>query len=500
MSKENTVRSILLFALLWGALIFMGDKIAYGKSDDGHKAYVAGAFYPADKAELNQMVGQFLKNVEPQTKKYKNVVALIVPHAGYIYSGQTAAYAYKQIEGMDFDTVILLGPCHRSFFQGASVWNGGDWETPLGDVPVDLELAEAIRAEDKSFQISKTAHLGEHSIEVQLPFLQKVIKNFKIVPILLDDTNPENCRLLASSIAKNIRGRKVLMVASTDMSHYYPDKVAREMDNYTLEALKEKDAQVMFKTLESKKGEFCGGAGVLTVLEAASLLGGNELEVLKYANSSDATGDKRKVVGYSASLISKKIESPADSAPIKEEFDSKQRNLLLEIAKKTIESYVASGKIPDVKMEDALLKDNRAVFVTLRRNGALRGCIGRLYPEEPLYLAVRNMAVESCSRDPRFSPMKPQELKDLEISISVLGLPKRIQNVDEIVLGQHGVIVRKGNRSGVFLPKVATETGWSKEEFLGELCSQKAGLPPTCWQDKSTEIYIFTSEDFEIQK
>lgn len=494
MCKWLVLRVMISMLLLWGVSIPMTS----GQTEEGHKAYVAGAFYPADKTELNLMIDEFLKKTETPDKDYPDISAIIVPHAGYIYSAQTAAYAYRLLEGREYDTVVLLGPCHRSFFNGASVWNGGEWETPFGNIPVDMAMAEGIRSEDKSFQISKAAHLGEHSLEVQLPFLKKVMKDFKIVPILLDDTRLENCRLLAGSIAKHSQGKKVLVVASTDMSHFYPDKVARQMDKNTLEVLKEKNTESMLRILESKKGEFCGGAAVLTALEAASLFGADELEVLKYTNSADITGDKSRVVGYSASVIYKKNTTTFMNKIEKQEYNLDQRNELLNIAKKTIESYVRTGKVPDFKVKDPLFREKRAVFVTLRRKGALRGCIGRIYPEESLYLAVRNMAVESSSRDPRFRPVQLEELKDLDISISVLGLPKRVSNADEIVMGKHGVILRKGHRSGVFLPTVATETGWSKEEFLGELCSQKAGLSSDCWKDKSTELYIFTSEDFEI--
>lgn len=182
------------------------------------------------------------------------------------------------------------------------------------------------------------------------------------------------------------------------------------------------------------------------------------------------------------------------------ELNAAQQKELLGIARSAIENYLSGKKVPDNVPSDPLLKENRGVFVTLHRDGALRGCIGSIMPEEPLYLGVRRRAVDSAVHDPRFRPMTADELGKVDIEISVLSVPKRAASADEIVMGKHGVIVKQGFRGGVFLPQVATETGWTKEQFLSELCSQKAGLPPDAWKDPSTELLIFSAQVFGEKK
>ncbi len=462
--------------------------------------FVSGAFYPADKEKLGVMIDGFLSKTPAREKPGGEIVALILPHAGYVYSGQTAAYGYKLIQGLPFDTVILIGLYHKASFLGASIWRGGDWETPLGRVPIDLELANAIYKEDPElFGFPEEAHLAEHSLEVHVPFLQKTLKNFKIVPMAMSTPSIEKSKQIAEAISKHIKGKKVLIIASTDMSHYHPDEEAREMDWRALSLLEKGDSEGLLREVRTGRVELCGIAATLTVLETAKRQGDVSVKVLNYANSGDVTGDRSTVVGYGSLAIYKEegTHTVPVSNPVSEDaLNAEQQKELLKISRQTLEATIKEGKTPEFDTAAPVLKEDRAVFVTLRKYGELRGCIGRLTPEEPLYLAVRNMTVESATRDPRFRPVRAEELEDINIEISVLSLPKRIQSPEEIKLGRDGVIVRQGYHSGVFLPKVAEETGWSKEEFLGELCSQKAGLPRNCWEDPDTELYTFTSFDF----
>ena len=489
-NRRRFERSLVFLILCLGLLVYLPSPPAFS-AGEVREPQVAGGFYPADPQELDRMIKAFLSNVRDSPRVDEEIGAVIVPHAGYVYSGQVAAYAYKQIIDRDIDTVILLGPFHRALFEGASVWQSGTWETPLGKVEVDFELASAILKQNEKLKFIPQAHLGEHSIEVQIPFLQEVLKNFKIVPIAVSDDSPENCRLLASAILNAIQGKKVLIVVSTDMSHYHPEEKAQIMDRLVLDRLGEKNANGLFDDLAGHKGELCGSAGVLTLLEMANRMGGMELQVLKYATSGDVTGDKKAVVGYGASILYRK--------PTGENTDMlnpEQQKELLKVARQTIETYLATGKMPEIQTADSFLKEKRAAFVTLREHGELRGCIGSTVATEPLYLAVRNMAVESAIHDPRFMPVRKDGVKNLTIEISVLSLPQRVKSADEIIIGKHGVIVSKGGRSGLFLPKVADETGWSKEKFLSELCYQKADLSPDAWKDPSTALFVFTAQEF----
>ncbi len=473
----------LIFVFLFQALTFAGEP---------RYSYVAGAFYPSDKEELSSIIDGFLSKAPEAAAPPGELKALIVPHAGYIYSGQTAAYSYKLLQHKHFDTVILLGPYHKGIFSGASIWKKGPWETPLGRVPVDETLAQAIANESSLFNFTQDAHSTEHSLETQVPFLQKVLKDFKIVPILVSDPSPDNTGELAGAIYKHIQNKNVLVVVSTDMSHYHEDPTARRMDGRTLELIQKMDGRAILRGSEMKTNELCGLAATLTLLDLAKLMGNTKVELLNYSTSADTTQDVSRVVGYGAFSVYE-----TDRKNILEEgLTVEQGRELVRIARQTVDNYVSTGKIPEITVTNPVLAAEGASFVTLKKNGQLRGCIGTLAAREPLYLSVRNMAIQSASSDRRFEPVKPEELKDIKVEISVLSMPKKVKSADEIQPGRHGVILKNSFASGVFLPKVAEETGWSKEELLSELCSQKAGLPRDCWQDPATELYTFTSQDF----
>ncbi len=493
-------RTFLFFVFLFFCISSQG--VAEGYESKVRRARWSGPFYDDSPKALGGSVEGFLKKVD-QEKLSGDLIALISPHAGYVYSGQVAAYAYRQLEGENFDTVILLGPSHRVPVRGASVYAEGWWKTPLGKVKVDSEIAEEIINKHQLFHFDEKAHKDEHSLEVQLPFLQATLKDFKIVPIVVNDSSEEFCQLLADAIVGSKGKKKILIVASTDMSHFHPygracliDGVAiRDLENFNLDSLR--------RHLMSGKTELCGGAAVFTTILAAKACGADRIKLLKYANSGDVTGEKRKVVGYGAFAIMRLKEeemTPELEKGGKKMLNEKQQKVLLGIARKTIEEYVRSRKIPEFNVEDPLLKEKRGVFVTLRKKGMLRGCIGYIMPLEELYKAVSKMAIQSSTGDPRFPPVRPEELAEVEIEISVLTVPERINSVDEIEMGKHGVIVKRGSNQGVFLPQVATETGWSKEEFLNRLCYDKAHLSEDAWKDKDTEIYTFSAQVFEEEK
>ena len=248
---------------------------------------MAGQFYPEDKKELEKTIDALLIKAKPVNIKGE-VFGLLLPHAGYAYSGPVAAYGFKAVSGKNFDTVIIIGDSHCERFEGAAVWPEGCWETPLGKLEVDNNLAEKIFAFSERFFRKDSAHLFEHSIEVQLPFLQKTIKNFKILPIIFGSED-EDWRMLAEAILKNI-GQKTLIIASADLSHYLSYEKAKEIDQKTLSSI---------LNFQSKKLEVCASDSTKTLIEIARKLGG-KVELLQYANSGDTAGDKSRVVGYGA--------------------------------------------------------------------------------------------------------------------------------------------------------------------------------------------------------
>jgi AmmeMemoRadiSam system protein B/AmmeMemoRadiSam system protein A len=454
---------------------------------------VAGSFYPDDPKELSRMIDGFLEQAKPE-KIEGDIFALIVPHAGYGFSGPTAAYAFKLIQGKPYKTVIILAPSHRYSFAGASVYPKGAFRTPLGDLAIDADFTRKLSVHDKDKDIvfDNAAFKDEHSLEVELPFLQKALKDFKIVPIVLGDCTLKACENLAEALKRTIGERTdVLIVASTDMYHGYDYEQCDATDAQTLEVLKKMDAEALYYGLRDNKLQLCGGFGVVTTLILSQKMGHKTLEVLEHTNSAAATAKLQKgvwTVGYGAIVI----DSKGDGAML----DKTQRKKLLELARNSIETYLKTNKKLEVTEEDPLLLKEMGAFVTLREQGELRGCIGNLIGSQPLYLTIRDMAVEAAVDDPRFPPVNLGELENIEIEISALSPMQLVSSSDEIEMGKHGVMVRRGFRSGVFLPQVATETGWSKEEFLTQLCAHKAGLPADAWKDKSTELYVFTAEVF----
>jgi hypothetical protein len=453
---------------------------------------VAGAFYPSDAKVLASQVDGFLVKADPQPFEGK-VFALISPHAGYEFSGQVAAFGYKLIKDQPYRTVVILAPSHQYAFRGVSVYPEGAFRTPLGDIPVDSDFSKKLLGRDPEITFEPRAFLKEHALEVQLPFLQRALKDFRIVAIVLGDCGFSTCQRLANLLRESISSREdVLVVASSDMYHGYDYSEASNFDSPTLSAVKDMDPEKLYNGLKSGNFQFCGGYGVVTALILAKDLGYKGVKVLKYTDSAQVTGNKTKgnwTVGYSSVAIGQEKKEVGM-------LNKDQRKKLLEIARKSIEAYLKHGKKLELEESDQLLSRDMGSFVTLHEAGQLRGCIGNMVGSQPLYLTVRDMAIEAATGDPRFSPVKLSELKNIEIEISVLSPLEKVDSADSIELGKHGVIVKRGFNSGVFLPQVATETGWTKDEFLSHLCSQKAGLSPNAWKDKSTEIFVFTAEVF----
>ncbi|MCQ9208802.1 MAG: AmmeMemoRadiSam system protein B, partial [Omnitrophica bacterium] len=268
------------------------------------KPVVSGTFYPDSAKILSQKIKQFL-DWAGQDVPDQDILALISPHAGYDYSGSVAAYGYGLIKGKPIRTVIIIGPSHFADFEGISVYPQGAWQTPLGNVPVDAELADALIQYDSRIHFYEPAFTKEHSLEVQVPFLQMVLDEFKIVPIAMRRFSFENCQLLSRALLEATQGRKdVLVVASTDMSHYHPYEVARKIDHLTIQELEKFDPRALYYKLISEESELCGAAAVITTLLYAKARGAQEIEIIKYANSGDITGDRQKgVVGYLSAVI-----------------------------------------------------------------------------------------------------------------------------------------------------------------------------------------------------
>jgi len=473
------------------------------------KPAAAGSYYPAGKEDLASQINTFL-SVAKEKKTTKELKILIVPHAGYDYSGVVAGWGFRQLEGMDYKRVILIGNSHHFMFDKIAVCNEGAWQTPLGEVEIDREFADKLIAESPALKAEINFHVPEQILEVEVPFLQTVLKDFKIVPILLSQSSEKQLNELAEVISNNF-DEDTLLVISTDLSHYPDYETANEVDKKTISSILAGDwrdfsnftKEVMQKDYQGLETPACSADAVKTAMMIAQHLGIDEIKLFNYQNSGDVTGDFSRVVGYaSIGFFGKISKVPSFASPqqskdkAKSLLNSDQQKALLKIARETLKSYLKDKKIPEIKTDDEGLNQKFGVFVTLKKDDFLRGCIGEFEPKEPLCKLVQKKAIDAAVNDPRFDSLKSNELPEIEIEISILSPQQKIDDWKKIELGKHGVFIHKGSKGGTFLPQVASESNWSLEEFLSHLCSDKAGLPPNCYKDPDTNIYTYTAEVF----
>jgi AmmeMemoRadiSam system protein B/AmmeMemoRadiSam system protein A len=461
---------------------------------------VAGQFYPGSPSELRkELQNLFASNKEVPDEE--GVLAVIAPHAGYVFSGQVAAESFEQINrDTQFDNIFLIGSSHRFAFDGASIYTLGNFRTPLGEVPVNLDLAKELCRKSAVFTTRTDAQMNEHSLEVQLPFLQYWLhKPFRIIPIILGTQDESTCQKIAAALRPYFN-QSNLFVISTDFSHYPKYSDARITDHKTAEAIIENKPDRLVTTLQSNElsdipglaTSLCGWTSVMTLLYITEKIPGIAYKLIDYRNSGDAAaGDKSRVVGYCAMGVYIKENNADQTGNVSYNIPEQDRITLLNLARETIKSYVSTGKIPVIESGklSPVLKMPAGAFVSLYKNKELRGCIGRFDPDQPLYKVVQDMAVASSTRDSRFNPVTSDELGSIRIEISVLTPLKRIASPDEIILGKHGIYMKKGYNSGTFLPQVAKSTGWTKEEFLGHCSRDKAGMGWDGW--KTAELYTY---------
>ncbi len=513
--------AFFIFIILLTACTKQADKPMEQSYKNIRQPAVAGQFYTANPDLLQSEIKEYLAKVK-EKKIDANIKAIMVPHAGYVYSAPVAAYSFEQLQNKEIKTAVIICNSHTAYFNGVAIDNSDAWQTPLGLVAIDKNLADRLVESEVSIKYNSQAHIADHTLEVQLPFLQIVLgdvpfsqelrrASFKIVPILFGNTHDDSYQKLAQALAKNL-GENDIVVISTDLSHYPSYEDANRIDQKTLEMIKTADiakleeylTQVESQNIPNEQTVICGVDGVKTVIELYNLLSWDRIEILKYANSGDVlAGDKASVVGYGAIAFGQAISVSSLSKEGGEELlsdnllNKQQQKELLNIARTTVENFVREGHKPDFNVQDERLQWREGAFVTLHKDGQLRGCIGQIIPtEKPLWQVVRDMAVSACSEDHRFSPVEEKELDKIDYEVSVLSVPEKIDKWQKIELGQHGVIAQKGLRGGVFLPQVADETGWSKEEFLSQLCWQKAGLSPDCYKDSEVELKVFTAQVF----
>jgi AmmeMemoRadiSam system protein B/AmmeMemoRadiSam system protein A len=472
----------------------------------------AGTFYEANKEALTSDIASLFADCKKSPGGWK-VRAIICPHAGYIFSGKIAASAISTTaENADISNIFIIGSSHVMAFDGASVYNTGDFITPLGKVIVNKEIATKLKSENKVFDFPVTAHIQDHCLEVEIPLIQYYYsKTPKIVPIIIGTNNANTIKLIAEALKPYFTPDNLFLISS-DFSHYPSYKDAVYVDNLTAQSIISGNPQVFLTTLRNNSAKnipglatsMCGWTSGLTLLDLAEGNKNLEFRYIDYCNSGDTPyGDKDRVVGYNAIALIEKNQNrkEAQESSIEDlSFTGSEKGMLFSIARNSIRTMLYDNKrysIDEKKIPDALKKQYGA-FVTLKIDGKLRGCIGRFQSTDPLYEVVQASALSSAFEDHRFYPLTKEEYEKVDVEITILGPMKKISNINEIVLGKHGIYIKKDFRAGTMLPQVAIENGWTVEQFLGYTSRDKAGLGWDGW--KNAELFIYEGMVLEENK
>ena len=456
----------------------------------------AGRFYEGNSARLKNQLNQLFDdtgNINITSEIVTNSLqALIVPHAGYVFSGKIAASAYHFLNReKQYKRIFILASSHRYSFNGVAVYDIGNYSSPFGEIKTDTQLATELAEKSSLFIIHPDAHDNEHSIEVQLPFLQYIFgSDFVLVPLVIGTHNPATCCEIAE-ILKPWFTPENLFVISTDFSHYPNYSDACETDKKTADAICSNLPEKLFSTINSKENKnihglassLCGWTSVLTLLYMTQGKSYSYHEIA-YQNSGDTPiyGEKNRVVGYWAIAVTENKNELV--------IDKSEKEELLKKARNAISFFVKTGERGKIQPPEThgILNEKAGVFVSIYIEGKLRGCIGGFAGDQTLNEMVQRLAPSSAC-DKRFEPVQEDELAEMQLEISVLSPLKKIDSVNEIVLGKHGIYIKQGYNSGTFLPQVATKTGWSLEEFLGHCARDKAGIGWNGW--KTAEIFTY---------
>jgi AmmeMemoRadiSam system protein B/AmmeMemoRadiSam system protein A len=469
------------------------------------RSTLTGSWYPADAKTLNEQIEGFFEKAE--VEPINNVIALILPHAGYQFSGQTAAFALKTT-GKQYKRVIIIGPSHRVPMEEVlSVPRATHYETPLGQIPLDVEFIDKL-LKYSIFQNVPQVDEYEHSVQIEVPLLQHTQKDFKLVPIVAGDCSFETIGK-AGAILKSLVDEDTLVIASSDFTHFGPNygyvpfrenipEQLKQLDMGAYEHIKALDYKGFLEYRRKTGTTICGYipiAILLSMLERPV-----EAKLIKYTTSGELTGDYTNSVSYLSVAFSGRWGNSSEIKPEASihELSKEDKKQLLALARKSLVYFLRNRKAPEaselnVAVSDAM-KCQRAAFVTLKEDLQLRGCIGDIFPRQPLYKSVISNAINASVNDRRFLPVTEAECNDITIEISALTPPAPIASPDEIRIGIDGVVLNKNGYSAVFLPQVAPEQGWDVSQMLTQL-SLKAGLPADAWKEGASFL-VFQADVF----
>ncbi len=472
------------------------------KSKSSHKimySSLAGRWYANDFRVLRRQFKGFIDKAK-LPKLDGNVMALLLPHAGYRWSGPTAAYGIKAIQGKKYSRVIVIGPSHSlGLYNHASIPDITHLETPLGRVPLDIEAIKKLR-ENSCFMNIPRAHSYEHSVQIEVPLLQYALKDFNLVPVVIGQVNESGCKRIAQALLSVIDDQ-TLVVISSDFTHYgrrfhyapFKKDISgniRKLDMGAFKQIENHNLTGFLNYVDKTKATICGRSsiGVLLAMMPVSA----KVKLLKYSTSEPNMDNSKSSVSYVCAAVLgnwskvKKISKTKDKkSMITETLSAKDKKLLLELARKTLTYYIKNRRVPTPEQLGITItpgmKQIMGAFVTLHENGRLRGCIGEIVPRRELYKAVMGQAVNAGLRDPRFRPVTADELPQIDFEISALTPSKPVDSYKDIVIGKHGMTLSKNGRRAVFLPQVAPEQGWNLAQTLSYL-AMKARLPADAWK------------------
>ncbi|MFO8053338.1 MAG: AmmeMemoRadiSam system protein B [Candidatus Omnitrophota bacterium] len=462
---------------------------------DFKQADLAGSWYPNDPKQISFLIEDYLSQVDVDIPAGE-IVGIISPHAGINYSGKIAAFGFKALANKKINKVIVVGFSHRLNYDKIAILEKSGYKTPLGALTIDKTISDKLVDFHTKIKYDSGPFYKENSVEMIVPFVQVVLGNPEVTLIAIGNQSWENSQILGKALYQGLKKEdNFVLIASTDLCHYLSPGQVEAVDKKTSQLIEEFNPEKLYKQC-SRKNKMCGTAAVAATMIASKKLGAEKATVLARSNSAKITGEGKKAVGYLSAAFVKDNEKK-EMSNMEKLLTKDQKNKLIQIVRKTLDQHIKEDKKYQPEVKDSKLKKEWGVFVTLHKNGKLRGCIGNIVAKSPLYLGARDMAIAASTQDPRFPPVTESELDDINVEISVLSPLEKIDNPDKIVLGKHGVLVKKGFQSGVFLPQVADETGWSKEEFMNNLCAHKAGLESTCWKTGDCDIFIFSAEVFK---
>jgi len=469
------------------------------------RSSLAGSWYSSDPEELKKQFASFFEKAQPET--IENVIALILPHAGYQWSGQTAAFGLKTI-GKTYKRIVVIGPSHRTAMEEIiSVPRATHFETPLGQIPLDTEFMDKL-LKFPMVQNVPHAHQSENSIEMEIPILQYCQEDFKLVPIVAGQCSLEAVKK-AGAILRTLVDENTLVIASSDFVHYgsnygyvpftenIPEQI-KKVDMGAYQYIANLDAKGFMEYKRKTGATICGFVPIAILLSMMSEP--SKAHLIKYEASGELTGDYTNSVSYMSIAFSGAWVKPPEIEPQtnNSELTEGDKKQLLLLARKTMVYALQNRRVPEasdfgITVSDAM-RPARAAFVTLKKNSRLRGCIGDIFPQRPLYKSVITNAIHACVNDRRFEPVSQDELKDITIEISALTAPAPISSPDEIRIGIDGVVLNKDGRSAVFLPQVAPEQGWDVNQMLTQL-ALKARLAADAWK-QGAGFLVFQAEVF----